>query len=211
MKRSVVDMDNKKVSEIDLREDVFSVEPNQQCIYDAIKNSLANKRQGTHSVLTRAEVNGSTRKPWRQKGTGRARAGMTKSPLWEGGGVIFGPKPRDYSYRIPKKVKRKAYASIFSQFLKDDKMLIVEDFSVSSPKTKEVLSILKNLVSSRKVLFITMKREDRGYSNFLLSTRNIPWLKVVNVDSIEIKDLFYSEEILFEKSAIEKFNGGVLR
>jgi large subunit ribosomal protein L4 len=171
-------------------------------IYHAIRNELANLRVGTACTKTRSEVNGSTRKPWRQKGTGRARAGRRKSPVWVGGGIIFGPRPRDYSYKLPKKVKRLAMVSILSLKNKEDKLKIVQDFTVESGKTKDLLSILNGLVSPEKTV-IVLKDDDPMIKR---AGSNIPWVSFLSYNRLRAHDLFYGKNILMLESAASQLN-----
>lgn len=183
---------------------------NMSVLYEAIKNELANKRQGTHSTKTRGEVSGGGKKPWRQKGTGRARAGSTRSPIWVGGGKVFTPKPRDYSYRLPKKVKRKALLSVLSLKHNNNVLKVVEDLSFDAPKTKRMVEFLSRVKApeSRRVVFVVAKDEALGdnYNKLLLSLRNIKDLRLVNADSMSIHPLFYADEVYFTKTAISKVN-----
>lgn len=198
------------VDKLDVIDILFNSDVNKNVLYEAIKNELANKRQGTHSTKTRGEVSGGGKKPWRQKGTGRARAGSRRSPIWVGGGKVHTPSPRDYSYRLPKKVKRLALLSVLSMKHSGKMVKVFEDFSVDSPKTKRMVSFLSKVKepNSRKVTFIVGKDEALGsnYNNLLLSLRNIKDLKLVNADSISIHPLFYADEIFFTKTALNKLN-----
>jgi large subunit ribosomal protein L4 len=198
MKAKVYSKQGKVAKEIDLNDDVFAVKVCQGTIYEAVKNELANSRSGTACSKGRSEISASTQKPWRQKGTGRARSGDRKSPLWVGGGVVFGPKPRDYSYRIPKKVKRQAYKSILSLKNQEERLKVVEDFSVDSGKTKELLKILKNLIPSERAVII-LGHDDKMIKR---AGANIPWLKLLSFNRLRAHDLFYSKNILvLEKAA----------
>ena len=198
---------------IDLNEIVFNTKVSDASIYESVKNLLANKRQGTSSTKTRAMVNGSTKKPWRQKGTGRARVGSRKSPLWKGQGIIFGPHPRDYSYKIPKKVRRRALFSVLTKARQDGSLKIVDDFVLEEIKTKIILSIFSkffpkesNKEQIKRVLFIITAANRENYEKIKKSGANVPWLKIINVNSIEIKDLFYAQWVVFSKSAIQVIN-----
>jgi len=217
MKTEIFGINAKKKSEIELKDSIFSVKPNLNTVYEGVKNQLANKRQGTADTKTRGTVNGSTRKPWRQKGTGRARAGTAKSPLWRGKGIIFGPHPRDYSYKIPKKVKQNALFSILSSAKKDGKVTVLEEFKQETFKTKEINNLLVNLLKEkklfdfkkqipRKVLLILNSDEKENYFKIKKSGGNIKWLRVVNVKSLELKDLAYSEHLIWGEKAITEIN-----
>ena len=202
MKTKVFGLDGKAVKEIELSDDVFNIEISKGSIYHAIKNELANLRQGTASTKTRSEVKGSGAKPWRQKGTGRARSGDRKSPVWVGGGTVFGPKPRDYSYKLPKKVKRLAFKSILTLKAKNEVLKVVEDFTVKSGKTKDLLKILKNLVPDERTLLI-LKDGD------VLVKRaggNIPWLGFLSFDRLRAHDLFYCKHLIVMETAAVKLN-----
>jgi large subunit ribosomal protein L4 len=194
----VYGIDGSEQRNIDLADEVFNRSISNGSIYHAIRNELANLRAGTASTKTRSEVRGSGTKPWRQKGTGRARAGTRQSPVWVGGGVAFGPKPRDYSYKIPKKLKRLAFKSIFSQKTQEERLLVVEDFTVESGKTKELVKILKGLTPENRTA-IVISGED---SMLKRAGRNIPGLSILSYNRLRAHDLFYAGRvIIFEKAA----------
>jgi large subunit ribosomal protein L4 len=211
MKAKVYSKQGKVAKEIELNDMVFAATVSNGSIYEAIRNELANSRIGTASTKGRSEVHGSNQKPWRQKGTGRARAGDKKSPLWVGGGVIFGPKPRDFHYRIPKKVKRLAMKSVLSLKNKQERLKIVEDFSIESGKTKDLIKILKNLIPDKRAVMI-LTDDDKMIKR---AGANIPWLKLLAFNRLRAHDLFYSANVLIlEKAALglndfygEKNNG----
>jgi large subunit ribosomal protein L4 len=194
----VYNKQGKVTKEITLDDNVFGVKVSRGTIYEAIKNELANGRVGTACTKTRSEVNGSTQKPWRQKGTGRARSGDRKSPVWVGGGVVFGPKPRDYSYQLPKKVKRSAYKSILSLKTKEECIKVVEDFSVDSGKTKDLVKILKNLIPDERAVII-LGDDDKLTKR---AGANIPWLRFLAYNRLRAHDLFYSRNILILEKAV---------
>jgi large subunit ribosomal protein L4 len=202
MEKKVVSITGEELRTIQLEDSVFAREVSEGSIYHAIRNELANLRVGTACTKTRSEVNGSTRKPWRQKGTGRARAGRRKSPVWVGGGIIFGPRPRDYSYKLPKKVKRLAMVSILSLKNKEDKLKIVQDFTVESGKTKDLLSILNGLVSPEKTV-IVLKDDDPMIKR---AGSNIPWVSFLSYNRLRAHDLFYGKNILMLESAASQLN-----
>lgn len=210
MEVAVLNENGDKTCSLEVVDVIFKSEINKNLLYEAIKNELANKRQGTHSTKTRSEVSGGGKKPWRQKGTGRARAGSTRSPNWVGGGKIHTPKPRDYSYKLPKKIKRKALFSVLSLKYSENVLKVFEDFTFNSPKTKRMANFIKNIKKSdtRKVVFVVCKDESLGnnYNKLLLSLRNIKDLKIVNADSMSIHPLFYSDEVYFTKTALNKLN-----
>ena len=197
MNMKVYSIDGQPVRDIDLLDAVFQREVNDDAIYYAITNELANKRVGTASTKTRSEVRGSTAKPWPQKGMGRARAGRRRSPIWVGGGITFGPKPRDFSYRIPKKLKRLAYKSILSLKVKNEQLKVVEDFTVESGKTRDLAGILKNLADEQRTV-IVLKDNDAMLKR---AGSNIPWLRFLSYNRLRAHDLFYGRNILVLETA----------
>jgi large subunit ribosomal protein L4 len=201
MLKKVLGIDGSQAKEIELAEGVFNIPVSTGCIYHALRNELANRRLGTASTKTRAEVRGSGSKPWRQKGTGRARAGHKRSPLWVHGGVTFGPRPRDYSYRLPRKVKRLAIRSILSQKNQEDRLVVVEDFTVESGKTKDLVQILKRINPEPKGRTVmVLSGEDRLLKR---AGRNLPDVGILSYNRLTAHDLFYSERlILLEKAAL---------
>lgn len=188
------------VGEIELNDTVFGIEPNDHVLTEAIVAQRAAERQGTAKVKNRSEVRGGGRKPWRQKGTGRARQGSIRSPQWRGGGVVFGPVPRSYAYRLPKKVRRLALKSAFSTKVLENNILVLDNLSFEAPKTKEFIAVLKNLSIDSKALFITSE----GNENALLSARNIPGVKVVDTKGISVVDIIGHEKLVMTKDAVEK-------
>lgn len=185
---------------IKLSADVFGIEPSEHAIYMAVRTYLGNQRQGTHKVKTRAEVRGGGKKPFKQKGTGNARQGTSRSPVMTGGGSIFGPKPRDYSNELPAQMRKLARKSALSAKAKDGQIRIVEDFSFEDPKTKDMVAVLKALeLDARKTLFLTAKSDANVYK----SGRNIPRLNILPADKASTYDLVNNQVILFQKSAIE--------
>ncbi len=198
MKTKVYSLAGKSIKEIDLNDGVFGVEVSQGAIYHAIRNELANRRQGTACTKTRKEVHGSNQKPWRQKGTGRARSGDKKSPVWVGGGTAFGPKPRDYSYVMPKKQRRLAMKSLLSLKLKEDKLKVVEDMTVESGKTKDLVGLMKNLSKMERTVVIINENDVK----MKRASANIPWLRLLQFNRLNAHDLFYSRHVfLLEKAA----------
>lgn len=184
-----------------LNPDIFEIEPNDHAIYLAVRAYLANQRQGTHKTKTRAEVSGTGKKPWRQKHTGRARVGSFRSPLWKGGGTIFGPVPRDYSMSLPEKLKKLAKKSALSHRAKEADIKVVEDFSFDEPKTKNMYSILRALkLENTKTLFIVPKTDKTLY----LASRNIPNLQILEAYKVSTYDLMNNKVLLFQKSAVEE-------
>ena len=191
------------VGKIELNADVFEVQVSDGCIYYAVKNELANRRVGTACTKTRAEVNYSNTKPFKQKGTGNARRGDKKSPVFVGGGTIFGPRPRDYSYTVPKKVKRNAMRSLLSQAVKEEKMYVVEDFTIDTCKTKDMAAILKNFSIDGQRTVLIMHNDD---AQIRRASRNIPNLHVLAYDKLSAKELLYSKKVLMLESAAKNLN-----
>lgn len=182
-----------------LPEGVFTRDISEGAIYHAIRNELANKRVGTASTKTRGFVNYGGRKPWRQKGTGRARSGSRRSPVWVGGGTIFGPLPRDYSYRLPRKMKRAAMMSILSQKTQSQDLLVVEDFSVESGKTRDMVKILRGLTDATRVVLVTAGDDPM----LKRAARNIPWLQYLSWNRLRAHDLFYAHKVVVMESAVK--------
>lgn len=191
---------NKSGETVELSDKVFSIEPNDHAIYLSVKSYLANQRQGTHKAKERSEVSGGGKKPWKQKGRGGARAGTTRSPLWVGGGTIFGPRPRDYRQDLPKKVKRLARKSALSYKVKDSQLIVVEDFSLESPKTKDFVSLLDALkISGKKVLLLTADFNQ----NIFKSGRNIQKVKVLEADKASTYDILNNQVLVLQRSAVK--------
>lgn len=204
MKVAVLDVNGVEKNKIDLNDSVFNIKPNMFVIYEAIKNELANKRQGTSSTKTKSEVRGSGAKPHRQKGTGRARVGTKRNPVWIGGGVAFGPKPRDFSYKLPKKIKRLAYRSVFSLKNRNDGLKIVENFAVEGGKTKILISKLNNVFDNKKSVLVVGDSE----SDLLVkrAARNISWLKCLSYKRLNVHSLFYSDNIVISEDVAKELN-----
>lgn len=205
-KLDVLNVSGEKVEEIEINENIFGVEPNEAVLHEVVKNYLANQRQGTQSTKTRSEVKASGRKPFRQKGTGRARQGSFASPINTGGGVIFAPKPRDYSYKLPKKVKKAAFISALSAKVLDQKMIVIDDLKIDAPKTKDVVNILLNVSEENKKndLNKTLIVLDEKDDNVLLSSRNLPNVKTTFVGMLNVYELLNHADVLITKKAIEK-------
>ena len=185
---------------IDLPDDIFGIDPNDHAIYLSVKAYLANQRQGTHKAKERSEVRGGGRKPWKQKGRGTARAGTTRSPLWVGGGTIFGPRPRSYRQDLPKKVKKLARKSALSYKVKDEQLIIVKDFSFDSPKTKDFSDIMQALNSEgKRVLLLTAATDTTVYK----SGRNIPKVKILEANNASTYDLLNNQVLILQQSAVE--------
>lgn len=202
METKVFSVQGEEVKTITLDDNVFGREISEGTIYYAINNELANKRVGTACTKTRGEVKGSNSKPWRQKGTGHARSGDKKSPVWVGGGTIFGPRPRDYSYKMPKKMKRLAMKSVLSLKAKDEQLKVVEDFSIESGKTKDLMNLLNNFGKNERTVII-LKNDDAMVRR---AGRNIPWVKCLAYDKLNAHDLFYGKNVLVMESAALQIN-----
>jgi large subunit ribosomal protein L4 len=207
MKLKVLDINGVEKKQIEVSDDIFNIKPNRYSIYEAIKNEQANKRQGNHSTKTKAEVSGSGAKPWKQKGTGRARVGTKRNPLWIHGGIAFGPKPRDYSYTLPKKVKNLAYRSIFSQKNIENKLFVIEGLSLKDGKTKELLSIINKVIKGEKTSFIINDKD----LMIIRAGRNLPWLKLLSGSRMNICDLYYCENILITEEEVININNLLLK
>lgn len=197
---TVFDMTGKSVGEMTFSDAIFGIEPNTSVMHAAVVNYLANQRQGTQSTLTRSEVSGGGRKPWKQKGTGRARQGSTRAPQWTHGGIALGPKPRDYSYELPKKVKRLALKSAFSAKVADNNLIVVDNIAVEGYKTKAVAEMLSNLGADKKAL-IVMPEVD---AKLIKSAANIPGVKTALVNTINVYDILNCDKFIVAKSALEK-------
>ena len=198
MKVQVFDNSGKKVKEVSAPKEVFATPVNEHLIYEAVINYRANQRQGTAAAKTRAMVRGGGRKPWRQKGTGRARAGSTRSPLWRSGGVTFGPHPRDYSYRMPKKARRLALKSALAAKLADDQLMILESLEMAEPKTKEGARLLNNL-KLESALFV----DNHTNANLILALRNIPRVKAVDHKQLTVYDVLDHKVLVFSQHAFD--------
>ncbi|WP_026477654.1 50S ribosomal protein L4 [Alkaliphilus transvaalensis] len=199
-KVAVLNVSGQQVSEMELSDNVFGVEVNQHVLYEVVKNQLANKRQGTQSALTRSEVRGGGRKPWRQKGTGRARAGTIRSPLWSGGGVIFAPKPRDYRYTLPKKVRRLAMKSALTSKVNANELIVLDELQLNAPKTKDMVNILKNLNVEKKALIVMAEKNEA----VIKSANNIPGVETALVNTLNVYDILKFDKFIITKDAVEK-------
>ena len=203
MEAKVFSVNGKEIKTIELNPDVFGIEVSDGSIYHAVNNELANRRVGTACTKTRAEVNYSNTKPFKQKGTGNARRGDKKSPVMVGGGTIFGPKPRDYSYTLPKKVKRLAMKSLLSLSVQEERLVVVEDFTSENGKTKELVAILKNFVEDGKRTALIMKNDDAMLRR---AARNIPYLHVLAYDKLSAKELLYARKVVMLETAAKNLN-----
>ena len=200
MELAIVDTKNKKVGSLEVSEDVFGADINEHILHEVVVMQLANKRRGTSSTKIRDEVRGGGKKPWKQKGTGRARAGSSRSPIWRGGGVTFGPKPRDYSYKVPKKVRKIALKSALSYKVKNNDIVVLDKFESQFSKTKEVALLLKDLKILNKALFL-IEQENK---NLQLAARNLPNARVLNLAGLNVYDLLYSSKLILTQSTISK-------
>ena len=196
---SVYNIEGKEVGSIELNDAVFGVEVNEHLVHMAVVNQLANNRQGTQSAKTRSEVSGGGRKPWRQKGTGHARQGSTRSPQWTGGGVVFAPKPRDYSFKMNKKEKRIALLSALSSKVSDNKIVVLDAFNLDEVKTKKFAEVMSNLKVDKALVVIEGENK-----NVVLSGRNIPTVKVSATNEINTYDVLKYETLVVTKAAVEK-------
>lgn len=202
MKLDVYKVDGTKSGDsVELSDDIFGIEPNDHVIYLSVKAYLANQRQGTHKAKERAEVSGGGRKPWRQKGRGAARAGTIRSPLWVGGGTIFGPRPRNYRQKINKKVNTLARKSALSKKAKAEQIVVVEDFNYDTPKTKDFANMLKSLnANGKRTTFLTGDFQQNVYK----SGRNIPKVNVLEAGTASAYELLNNQVLVLQKSAVEK-------
>lgn len=191
--------------EIELNSEIFGIEPNENVVFDAVIMQRASLRQGTHAVKNRSAVSGGGRKPWRQKGTGRARQGSIRSPQWRGGGIVFGPTPRSYSYKLPRKVRRLAIKTVLSQKVLDQKLVVVEALQFDAPKTKEFAQVLSNLNVDTKVLVVVESSNDFA----LLAARNIPNVTIVDETDVTVLDVVNNDKLLFTKAALSKVEEGL--
>ncbi|MED4883711.1 50S ribosomal protein L4 [Bacillus smithii] len=189
-----------QVGDIELNDSIFGITPNEHVLHEAVLMQRASLRQGTHKVKNRSEVSGGGRKPWRQKGTGRARQGSIRAPQWRGGGTVFGPTPRSYSYKLPKKMRRLAIKSALSSKVNENNIVVVDALKFDAPKTKEFVKVLKNLSVDTKALVVT----DGSDENVLLSARNIPGVTVVDTNGINVINVLDHDKLIMTKSAVEK-------
>ncbi len=201
----IVNLENEVVGQLDLHDTVFSVKVNKSLLYLAVKHYRDSLRQGTHATKTRAQVRGGGRKPWRQKGTGRARVGSSRNPLWRKGGVAHGPKPRSYAFRLPRKMLQGAMRSALSDRFSSNCIRVVADFSLPNHKTRELDQVLRKLETRRKLLIV-----DNGENeNLARASGNLPEVKVVSSRGITVYDLLNSRSVLFSRKAIEKLQEGL--
>ncbi|WP_316637088.1 50S ribosomal protein L4 [uncultured Ruminococcus sp.] len=196
----VVDMQGKNVGSVDLAESIFGIEPNAAVMHQMVVSYLANQRQGTQSALTRSEVSGGGRKPWRQKGTGRARQGSTRAPQWYHGGVVFAPKPRDYRFSVNKKVKRLAMKSALSSKAQAEEIVVIDKIAFDEIKTAKAAEMLKAVGSERKALIVLPEVDDKA----IKSARNIPGVKTAQVNEMNVYDILNADKLIIAKDALTK-------
>ena len=197
---AVLDMSGKEVDKVDLSDNVFGIKPNAVVMHQMVVNYLANKRQGTQSALTRSEVSGGGRKPWRQKGTGHARQGSTRAPQWRHGGVVFAPKPRSYSFSVNKKVRRLAMKSAFSSKVLDQDLIILDYIKLDEFKTKTIVEMLKALGVSKKALIVLPE----VYEKVISSAKNIPGIKTTQVNTLNVYDMLNANKLIILKDSVSK-------
>jgi large subunit ribosomal protein L4 len=199
-KVQVLNMQGTPVGEIELSESVFGITPNVHVLHSAVVSQLASERRGTQSALLRGEVRGGGRKPWRQKGTGRARSGSSRSPVWRGGGVVFAPKPRQYGFKLPKKVRRLALHSALSSKVMEQQLIVLDDLSVGEAKTREMVKVLRALNLDKKAMFV-MDDVDEEVQR---SARNIEGIKTTDVAGMNVRDILYHDILVMTKAAVSK-------
>ncbi len=199
-KVSLYNVSGEQVGDLELSDSVFGIEVNQHVLYEVVKNQLANKRQGTQSTKNRSEVRGGGRKPWRQKGTGRARQGSIRSPQWKGGGVVFAPKPRDHSYKVPKKVRKLAMKSALSSKVSSEEILVLDSLSLEAPKTKEIVKMLKDNNATKKALIVMADKDE----NLIRSTKNIQGVETTLVNTLNVYDILRHDLFIITKDAVKK-------
>lgn len=201
---SVYDIEKNKVAEVSLNDAVFGAEVNRDVIYEVVRMQMAAKRQGTHDTKERGEISGGGKKPWRQKGTGRARVGTTRSPLWRGGGTVFGPTPRDYSFTVPKKVRRLALISALSMKVREEKLVVLKDFPLAEVKTKKFKEVLDRFGLKKTLVVI-------GEADVALekSSRNLPDVKMMRCEGINVYDLLKYDSLVLLEPSIRKIEGAL--
>ena len=199
-KVDILNIKGENVGSLELNETLFNTEISEHSVYEVVKNQLANKRQGTQSAKTRSEVRGGGRKPFRQKGTGRARQGSIRAPHYTGGGVVFAPKPRDYSYRVPKKLRRKALYSVLTSKVVDGELIVLDDLKLENNKTKEAAAVLSAVDAGKKAYVVTAENDNDVYRSF----RNIEGIDVASASLINVYDLVRHNKLVITKDAIAK-------
>ncbi len=198
-KIDILNLKGEKVSDITLNKNLWEIEPNDAVLYDALRLARNSVRQGTHDTKTRSEVSGGGKKPWRQKGTGRARQGSTRAPHWPGGGVVFGPHPRSYSFKMNKKERRLALKSALAYKLKDKELIVIDDFKIESNKTKDMSAIMKNLKADKNILIVVNELDE----NMILATRNLTNILLLQADEINTYDVVAADKMIITKDAIK--------
>jgi len=205
MKISVKNLNGEKVKDLTLKDSVWNIEVNDDCLKKSIKLQQAATRQGTAKAKTRSEVSGGGKKPWKQKGTGRARAGSSRSPIWRGGGIVFGPTPRDYSFKINKKERTIALKSALSDIAKEKALVVVDKIELASLKTSEAKNLIKSLNIAGNILFVT--NEDN--ENLFMACRNLGYTNVLLVDELNVLDLVYADYVVIEEAAVKTLEEGL--
>ena len=201
----VYDIDNKKVSQLEVSDAVFSAEVNEAALYETVRMQMRSRRLGTASTRERGDIRGGGKKPWRQKGTGRARAGTSRSPIWRGGGTVFGPRPRDYSIRVPKKVRKLALVSALSMKMKEQRIIVLKDFPMEEIKTKRFKAVFDRF-GLRKALFVL----DRSNSVLEKSSRNIRGVKLIRAEGINVYDLLDHDHVVFLEPSVKMIEGALM-
>ncbi len=201
----VFDIEKKKVAEVELNDAIFGAEVNEATIHDVVKMQLASRRSGTSSTKGRSDVRGGGKKPWRQKGTGRARSGSSRSPIWRGGGIVFGPQPRDYSYSVPKKVRKRALISVLSMKVKEEKMTVLRNFPMETFSTKAFKKVV-DLFGLKKTLFVI----DQDNAVLMKSSRNLKNVKMIRSEGINVYDVLKYEHLVLLEPSIKKIEGALL-
>ena len=199
-KAALYNISGEQIDEIELKDEIFGIKVNEDAMHRVVKMILANRRQGTQSTLTRAEVRGGGRKPWRQKGTGRARHGSIRSPQWTHGGVVFAPKPRSYRFSIPKKVRRLAMKSALTTKVESNNLIVLDELNFDAPKTKQVINMLENLKVDSKTMIVLAEKNE----NVEKSARNIPNVKTTLVNMLNVYDILNYDKFIITKAAVEK-------
>ena len=199
-KVAVLDMQGKEVGSVELSDAIFGIEPNANVMHDVVKNYLANQRQGTQSALTRAEVSGGGKKPWRQNGTGHARQGSTRAPQWTHGGIVFAPKPRSYRYTLNRKVKRLAMKSAFSAKVQDNNLVVLDAIQLDEFKTKTIVTMLNALGADKKALIVLPEVNEK----VIRSANNIPGVKTTQVNTLNVYDMLHADKLIVLKDAVSK-------
>lgn len=197
---NVLNIKGEQIGSIDLSEQIFGIDVNEHVVYEVVKNQLANKRQGTQSAKTRAEVAGGGKKPWRQKGTGRARQGSIRSPQWRGGGIVFAPKPRDYSYAVPKKVRRLALKSVLTSKVNDNELIVLDALNLDDYSTKQAFEILKNIKADKTAMLVVAEQDEKIYKSF----KNIKGVSIAVANNINVYDLLRHNSLIMTQDAVKK-------